>query len=111
VESVFESYSIKAQASNALAESNVEAPENRVVTKGNAILAYEDILKMWKIDLTLQQEKRFKDEYFKTIWSKFQNEDNCLDLLNSYRFLQELMQNKGQGKPVDSDKAGIGAKK
>lgn len=54
VESVFESYSIKSQA-NALAEStsSAEAPEIRVVTKGNAILAYEDIMKMWKIDLTL----------------------------------------------------------
>ena len=55
MESVFESYSVKAQASNALVEgSNAEAPDVRVVTKGNAILAYEDILKMWKIDLTLQ---------------------------------------------------------
>jgi hypothetical protein len=112
VESVFESYSIKAQASSSLAESgsNAEAPEIRVVTKGNAILAYEDVMKMWKIDLTLQQEKRFKEEYFKSTWGKFQNEDNCLDLHDSYRFLQELMQ-KGQGKPIDSDKAGIGAKK
>ena len=65
---------------------------------------------MWKIDLTLQQEKRLKDQYFKAIWQKFQNEDNCLDLKDSYRFLQELMQ-KGQGKPIESDKAGISAKK
>jgi len=34
------------------------------LTKGNAILAYEEIFKMWKVDLTLEQQKKIKDVYF-----------------------------------------------
>jgi len=40
VESVFESFSIKV---------GVGSDEHREVTRANAILAYEEILKMWKV--------------------------------------------------------------
>jgi len=49
-------------------------------------------MKMWKIDLTLEQEKRLKEYYFKTTWSKYKNDDACLDLKDTYRFLSDLMQ-------------------
>lgn len=43
---------------------SVESGEQRLVTKGNAILAYEEIFKMWKVDLDLAQEKTLKEIYF-----------------------------------------------
>lgn len=42
--------------------------ENRVVTKGNAILAYEEIFAMWKVDLNLEQEQKVKKVYFAQAW-------------------------------------------
>ena len=46
VQSVFETYSVEG---NSLAQK-----DQKLVTKGNAILAYEEIFKMWKVDLDLQ---------------------------------------------------------
>jgi hypothetical protein len=45
VQSVFETYSVQ---NPSLAEQ-----EKKIVTKGNAILAYEEIFKMWKVELDL----------------------------------------------------------
>ena len=45
--------------------------DQKLVTKGNAILAYEEIFKMWKVDLDLQQEKTMKDVYFAQAWKKW----------------------------------------
>jgi hypothetical protein len=56
VQSVFETYSVQGSQDD-------DKPQN-LVTKGNAILAYEEIFKMWKVDLDLQQEKTLKDVYF-----------------------------------------------
>lgn len=44
------------------------------------------------MDLTLEQEKRLKEYYFKNTWHKYKNDDSCLDLKDSYRFLCDLMQ-------------------
>ena len=38
---------------------------NMIVTEKNAWMAYEEIFKMWQIDLTEVQKKRIKDVYFK----------------------------------------------
>lgn len=43
VDSVFDSYSVKTGDDS-----------NSAVTKGNAILAYDEIFKMWKVDLNLK---------------------------------------------------------
>ena len=55
VQSVFDTYSVQG--------SLVETDQKKV-TKGNAILAYEEIFKMWKVDIDLQQEKTLKETYF-----------------------------------------------
>ena len=51
VESVFDSYASTPTA--ALAQVD-DADDSKIITKGNAILAYEEIFKMWKVDLDLQ---------------------------------------------------------
>lgn len=67
------------------------------MTKGNAILAYEEIFKMWKVELDLQQEKTLKEVYFSQAWDKWQTKDangdptGNLDLKDSFRFLNDLM--------------------
>lgn len=48
VESVFESYSVKTDP----VESHQNLDQNQIVTRQNAWLGYEEIFKMWKIDLT-----------------------------------------------------------
>ena len=45
VESVFEGYSVKAEDSG-LSE------DNKIITSANAVLAYKEIFKTWKITLT-----------------------------------------------------------
>ena len=50
VESVFDSYSSTPTGLSQVDDSD----EQKVITKGNAILAYEEIFKMWKVDLNLQ---------------------------------------------------------
>lgn len=49
--------------------------DKKLVTKGNAILAYEEIFKMWKVELDLQQEKTLKDTYFAQAWKKYEMKD------------------------------------
>ena len=89
VESVFESFSVKSQQSQAT--DGTSNDELRIVTKGNAVLAYEEIFNMWKVDLTLTQQKKVKDVYFKQSWSKYVDEDGNLDLKDAYRFLKDMM--------------------
>jgi hypothetical protein len=60
VQSVFESNSV----STVLTSGLMNGVEIQKVTKGNAILAYEEIFRMWACDLDLQQEKTLKDTYF-----------------------------------------------
>lgn len=51
VESVFETYAVQASGGNA--EKVDEASnKNMIITQKNAWMAYEEIFKMWKIDLT-----------------------------------------------------------
>mgnify|MGYP001058437410 CR=1 FL=1 len=67
-ESVFESYSIKAQTSELSVDdkdaTTPKSAEDRIVTKGNAILASDEIFKMWKVDLNADQQKKLKEVYF-----------------------------------------------
>ena len=44
VESVYEDYAVKTDSK--------DAAKSEIVTKQNAWLAYEEVFKMWKIDLT-----------------------------------------------------------
>lgn len=97
VQSVFETYSVEG---NSLAQK-----DQKLVTKGNAILAYEEIFKMWKVDLDLQQEKTMKDVYFAQAWKKWQSKDENgdptgnLDLNEAFRFLNDLM-TQAKGTPM-----------
>jgi hypothetical protein len=54
VESVFDSYSVKREGND----------EQALITKANAILALEEIFKMWKIDLSVSQQEQLKSKYF-----------------------------------------------
>ena len=51
VESVFETYSVQTTAGNA-EKVDDHSNKNMIVTNKNAWMAYEEIFKMWKIDLT-----------------------------------------------------------
>ena len=50
VESVFDSYSTTPTGLSQVGD----ADDEKIITKGQAILAYEEIFKMWKVDLNLQ---------------------------------------------------------
>lgn len=53
---MFESFSVKSKdASPETKDGKIQQDELDLVTKGNAILAYEDIFKMWKVQLNVQQ--------------------------------------------------------
>jgi len=64
---------------------------NSYVTKGNVILAYEEIFQLWKVELSLEQQKRVKDIYFKQAWGRFANKEGNLNVKDSFRFVMELM--------------------
>lgn len=69
-----------------------------MITKGNAILAYEEIFKMWTAELDLQQEKTFKDTYFENAWQRNKvqvNNDGAqmLPLTKTFEFTMDLMMN------------------
>jgi len=56
VESVYDSYSTKVKKDKDDEdndEAKAEDEKSRIITKGNAILAYEEVFKMWKVDLSL----------------------------------------------------------
>ena len=61
-----------------------------MVTKENAILAYEEIFKMWKVELDPQQSHTFKTQHFEHQWKRV-SENNVLDIKDSYRFLKDMM--------------------
>lgn len=61
-----------------------------LITKGNAVLAYEEIFNMWKIVLNVQQQTRVKTAYFEQAWDRF-SEDGNLNLKDSWRFLRDMM--------------------
>lgn len=105
VESVFDSYSVTPKKepidSNSMVDTSSEnsdqvieqvlTPDDQhVITKGNAILAYEEVFQMWKVDLNLEQQKKVKDIYFSQAWDKFAENGN-LDEKDSYRFLKDMM--------------------
>ena len=77
VEEVFDDYAVNTTSSEGITK--------QIITKQNAILAYEEIFKMWKIDLTEEQKKKVKDVYFNQAWKKF-SEDGNLNLQDAYRF-------------------------
>ena len=51
MESVFETYAVQATAGNAERVDDKDT-KNMILTQKNAWMAYEEIFKMWKIDLT-----------------------------------------------------------
>ena len=51
VESVFETYAVQTSGGNA-EKVDDQASKNMIITQKNAWMAYEEIFKMWKIDLT-----------------------------------------------------------
>jgi len=56
VESVYDSYSTKVKKDKDDEDNDepkAEDEKSRIITKGNAILAYEEVFKMWKVDLSL----------------------------------------------------------
>ena len=53
MESVFESYSIKSKDATVLDKSS-PSDEISLITKGNAALAYEEIFKLWKVELNVE---------------------------------------------------------
>ena len=53
---MYEDYAVKTENTNSL--------KQQIITKQNAWLAYDEIFKMWKIDLTEDQKKKVKDVYF-----------------------------------------------
>lgn len=88
MQSVFESNSIS---------TTVNGNEIQKVTKGNAILAYEEIFRMWACDLDLLQEKTLKETYFENAWNRWKTDDGSdggsyLQLSKGYDFLMDLMQ-------------------
>ena len=56
VEEVYDDYAVKTEERDSTSKS--------IITKQNAILAYDEIFKMWRIDLTEDQKKKVKDVYF-----------------------------------------------
>lgn len=64
VESVFDSYSIKSKDSAVADKAGAPGDEVTLVTKGNAILAYEEIFKMWKVDINVEQSLKVKTIFF-----------------------------------------------
>ena len=79
---MYEDYAVKTENTNSL--------KQQIITKQNAWLAYDEIFKMWKIDLTEDQKKKVKDVYFNQAWKKF-SEDGNLNFKDAYRFQKELM--------------------
>lgn len=71
VESVFEQQSTTAQD-----EDEPEGVNKKIVTKGNAILAYEDIFKMWSVDLSLEEHDIVRNMFFENVWKKYENKDD-----------------------------------
>lgn len=90
VESVFDSFSFKSKEAAPESKVQNEVEEVDLITKGNAILAYEEIFKMWKIVLNVQQQTRFRTSYFEQAWDRFA-EDGNLNLKDSWRFLRDAM--------------------
>lgn len=85
MQSVFESNSVS---------TTINGVEINKVTKGNAILAYEEIFRMWACDLDLQQEKTLKETYFENSWSRWKTDDgegSYLQMSKGYDFLMDLM--------------------
>jgi hypothetical protein len=76
--------------SSSSSSSGAEGSSSQVITKANAILAYEEVFKMWKVELDPQQANTFKTQHFDQMWKRVQ-ENNVLDLKDSYRFLKDLM--------------------
>ena len=71
VESVFEGNSIKSKDTAVADKAAAPEDEVTIITKGNAILSYEEIFKMWKVDLNVEQSLRVKTIYFEQAWEKF----------------------------------------
>ena len=91
VEQVFESYSFKSKESAVETKvSNTNNDRVDLVTKGNAVLAYEEIFKLWKIALNVQQQTRVKTAYFEQAWERFA-EDGNLNLRDAWRFFRDMM--------------------
>ena len=106
MESVFESYSTEQKEESADSGGGIfkditgsygspssggsNGETTQVITKANAILAYEEIFKMWKVELDPQQSQVFKSQHFENMW-KHMSENGVLDLKDSYRFLKDLM--------------------
>lgn len=91
VESVFESFSVKSKdASPETKDGTVQVDELDLITKGNAILAYEQVFKMWKVELNVQQQTKLRTAYFEQAWDRY-NEDGNLNLKDSWRFMRDLM--------------------
>jgi len=61
-----------------------------MITKANAILAYEEVFKMWKVELDPAQAHTIKIQHFEQQWKRV-SENNVLDLKDSYRFIKDLM--------------------
>lgn len=102
MESVFESYSTEQKEESSggglykditgygTPSSSGSGESTQVITKANAILAYEEIFKMWKVELDPQQAQVFKTQHFEHQW-KHMSENGVLDLKDSYRFLKDSM--------------------
>ena len=90
VESVFEENSVKSKGDTSVTEKAAQPDECQLITKGNAILAYEEIFKMWKVELNVEQALQVKTTNFVQAWDKFE-EDGNLNLKDSWRFLKDLM--------------------
>jgi len=55
VESIFDSYSVVTTPTAATGTETADDDNvDKTITKGNAILSYEEIFRMWKVDLTLE---------------------------------------------------------
>lgn len=57
------------------------------MNRQNALEAYKDIFKMWKVSLLDAQKKKLQKVYFKAAWDKF-NENGSLNVKDSYSFMR-----------------------
>lgn len=90
MESVFESFSVKSKDASPVTKEKNQDTEVEVITKGNSILAYEEVLKMWKVEMNVEQQTLMKTVYFEQAWDRY-SEDGNLNQKDAWRFMRDLM--------------------
>ena len=88
VDSVFD------QQSTTVADNEEPDQSKKIVTIGNAILAYEMIFQSWGVDLTLEQQHIVRYQFFPTAWKKNENKDEQLEIADAFKFLGDMMQHQ-----------------